>query len=54
MRARLLFTVLALTAAPVIAMAECSGFGHDVVTMSCPDGHTFDTNTKTCLPSVTG
>lgn len=54
MQARLLFTVLALTAAPGLAMAECSGYGHDVVTMSCPEGQTLDVSTQTCTPPTTG
>lgn len=56
MRARLLFTVLALTAAPGLALAGggCSGFEHDQVTMSCPEGQSFDIDTQTCKPPATG
>ena len=54
MRARVLFVALALTAAPGLVFAQCSGGQHDQVTMSCPEGQTFDINTQTCLPPATG
>lgn len=54
MRLRLLFTVVAMTTAPGLAMAMCSGKDHEQVTMSCPDGQTLDATTQTCMPAPTG
>ena len=55
MRARLLVAVIALAATPGLALAMgCSGYGHEEVTMSCPEGQAFDTETRTCKPPATG
>ena len=54
MRVRLLFTVLALTATPGLALAMCSGERHEQANMSCPEGQTLDVSTQTCKAPATG
>jgi hypothetical protein len=52
MSIRTLLAALVLTAAPGLAMAECSwGSAHEV-TMSCSEGTVWDATTQACLPSV--
>lgn len=55
MHARLLIAAIALVATPGLALAMgCSGKSHDEVTMSCPEGLAFDTETRSCKPPATG
>ena len=54
MRVRLLIATLAVAATPGLALAMCSGYGHEKVTMSCPDGQAFDAETSTCKALPTG
>lgn len=54
MRAKVIFAAFALAFTPGLALAACSGYGHDQVTMSCPDGQTFDAATQSCTASPTG
>ncbi len=54
MRVRLLLAATVLAVSPGLALAMCSGYGHEQVTMSCPEGQTFDTATESCKPLPTG
>ncbi|MEM6387172.1 MAG: hypothetical protein AAF718_13145 [Pseudomonadota bacterium] len=54
MRVKLLLATLIVAATPGLALAMCSGYGHDQVTMSCPDGQTFDVTTSSCKATPTG
>ncbi|MEM7752948.1 MAG: carbohydrate-binding module family 14 protein [Pseudomonadota bacterium] len=54
MRVRLLLATLVVAATPGLAMAYCSGGKHDQVTMSCPVGQVFDTETSSCKALPTG
>ena len=54
MRAKLLIAVIALSAAPGLALAKGCSYGHDEVTMSCPEGLSFDAESQTCKPPATG
>ena len=54
MRVKLLLATLVVAATPGLAMAYCSGSKHEQVTMSCPEGQTFDTATETCKALPTG
>lgn len=54
MRMKLLLATLVVAAAPGLAMAQCFGDKHEQVTMSCPEGQTFDTATESCKPLPTG
>lgn len=51
MKARLLIAALLVAGTPGIALAFCSG-SHDQMTMSCPEGQVFDTETQTCTPML--
>lgn len=54
MKTRLLVTITVLFASPVLAQAECFGdHAKEQVTMSCPEGQSFDAATKSCV-SPTG
>ena len=46
--------VLALTALPGLAIAQCSGSHSQQASMSCAEGMTYDAETNTCVPVVTG
>ena len=48
MRVRLLIASLVVAAAPGLAMAMCN-YGHEKVTMSCPEGQTLDVETNSCI-----
>ena len=54
MRVRLLLAALITAATPGLALAMCSGYGHEQVTMSCPEGQSFDAATESCKPLPTG
>ena len=54
MRVKLLLATLVVSATPGLAMAYCSGSKHEQVTMSCPEGQTFDTATESCTATPTG
>ncbi len=54
MRMKLLLATLVVAATPGLALAYCSGSKHEQVTMSCPEGQTFDTATESCKPLPTG
>lgn len=54
MRVKLLLATLVVAATPGLAMAYCSGAKHEQVTMSCPDGQTFDVATESCKLIPTG
>ena len=48
-------TALVLTLLPGLALAQdCSGKAHQDTAMSCAEGHQLDTETGTCVPTVTG
>ena len=47
MKAKMLLATLVFAVAPSLAMAECYG-GHEDVTMSCPEGQSFDQESRTC------
>ena len=51
MKAKLFLTTFVLVAAPAMAIAEGCGFGHykEQITMSCPQGQTFDQDSKSCI-----
>ncbi len=54
MAIRLLLATLVVAAAPGLAMAYCSGSKHEQVTMSCPEGQTYDAASATCKALPTG
>ena len=54
MKIRLLLTALILGIAPGLAAAQCSGYGHQEVTMSCPEGQSYDAASESCKPTPTG
>ncbi|MDJ0639314.1 MAG: adenylosuccinate lyase [Paracoccaceae bacterium] len=54
MKLKLLLTALVLGTAPGLAMAACSGYGHQEATMSCPEGQAYDAATSSCQPTPTG
>ena len=47
MKTAALLATLVLAAAPGAVMAACAG--HDQVTMSCPEGQTFDSESRSCI-----
>lgn len=50
MKAGSLVTVLFLAMMPSLAMAMCfKGHAEEQITMSCPEGQVFDTETKSCI-----
>lgn len=49
MKAKILLVTLVLATAPSLAMAQCMGDHMDQVTMSCPEGQTFDTKSDSCI-----
>ncbi len=50
MKAASIVTVLVLAMMPSLAMAMCfKGHAKEQVTMSCPEGQVFDTETKSCI-----
>ena len=53
MRMKLLLATLVVAATPGLALAMCSGAKHEQVTMSCPEGQTYDAEAAKCL-SPTG
>ncbi|MGR3513790.1 MAG: hypothetical protein ACU0GG_13590 [Paracoccaceae bacterium] len=54
MRVKLLLATLVVAATPGLALAMCSGSKHEQVTMSCPEGQTFDAATESCKLLPTG
>jgi hypothetical protein len=52
MSIKTLLAALVLTAAPGLAMAECSWGSAHQTTMSCAEGTTWDAGTQTCIPVV--
>ncbi|MEM7719534.1 MAG: hypothetical protein AAF222_10035 [Pseudomonadota bacterium] len=54
MRVKLLLATLVVAATPGLALAMCSGYGHDQVTMSCPEGQSFDATSQSCKALPTG
>jgi len=48
MKAKLLVALFVLGIAPTATLAECYG-GHEDVTMSCPEGQSFDPASKSCI-----
>lgn len=55
MKVRLLLATLITAATPGLALAMCSGYGHEQqATMSCPEGQTYDAATQNCTPPATG
>jgi hypothetical protein len=51
MKIRLLLAALAITAAPTLAIAECSwGKAHETTAMSCVEGTSWDAASQTCVP----
>jgi hypothetical protein len=51
MSIKTLLAALVLTAAPGLAMAECSWGAHQV-TMSCAEGMSWDADSQSCVPVV--
>lgn len=54
MRTRLLLAAAVLAALPSLAIAECVGGHSNDIVMSCPEGQTYDADTRTCIPPTTG
>lgn len=53
MKRTLQFAVLALVAAPSVAMAQCYGdHNKEEIVMSCADGTVYDSETRTCVVST--
>jgi hypothetical protein len=52
MSIKTLLAALVLTAAPGLAMADCSWGKSEQVTMSCADGMMWDGESATCVPVV--
>ncbi len=52
MKFKLFITTVVLGMAPGLAMAACSGYGHEDIVMSCPQGQTFDVTSGLCMPTV--
>jgi hypothetical protein len=52
MSIKTLLAALVLTAAPGLAMAECSWGKTERVTMTCAEGTTWDASSATCVPVV--
>jgi hypothetical protein len=51
MKIKMLLAALAMTAAPTLAIAECSwGKAHETTAMSCVEGMTWDAATQACVP----
>lgn len=51
MKIKMLLAALAMTAAPTLAIAECSwGKSHETTAMSCAEGTTWDATAQTCVP----
>lgn len=48
MKAKIVLAFAIIVSAPGLAMATCYG-GHEDVVMSCPQGQSFDPETKTCI-----
>ncbi len=50
MRTGLLATIILLATVPSLAMAQCfKGHAEEEITMSCPEGQAFDTETNSCI-----
>jgi len=54
MRVKLLLATLVVAATPSLALAMCSGYGHDQTAMSCPEGQTYNAATQRCAATPTG
>jgi hypothetical protein len=52
MSIKTLLAALVLTAAPGLAMAECSWGMEHQTTMSCAEGTAWDASTQACVPVV--
>lgn len=52
MSIKTLLAALVLTAAPGLAMAECSWGSAHQTTMSCAEGTMWDASTQACVPVV--
>jgi hypothetical protein len=52
MSIKTLLAALVLTAAPGLAVAECSWGMEHQTTMSCADGTLWDAPSQTCVPVV--
>lgn len=50
MKIKLTLAAIALTMAPSLGMAMCSGDDHAKATMSCADGKVLDSATNSCVP----
>ncbi|MGI1663561.1 carbohydrate-binding module family 14 protein [Palleronia sp. KMU-117] len=51
MKIKLLLAALAISAAPSLAIAQCSaGKAHETTAMSCVEGLTWDAATQACVP----
>ena len=50
MKTKTILCALALTLAPTLSLAECSGMmKRDQTAMSCAEGQVFDANTNSCV-----
>ena len=50
MKAASIVTVLVFAMMPSLAMAMCfKGHAEEQITMSCPEGQVFDTETNSCI-----
>ena len=47
MKTAALLAALVMTLTPSAVLAMCEG--HDEVTMSCPEGQTFDSESRSCI-----
>lgn len=53
MKIKLLLAALALSTAPTLALAACFGdHAKEEVVMSCPEGSSFDADSKTCISTT--
>ena len=49
---KLTLAAFALAVMPGLAMAMCSGYGHDQTAMTCAPGSVYDEDTKNCVPTT--
>ena len=54
MKTKTILCALALSLAPTLSFAACSGMAkHDQTAMSCAEGQVFDAATRTCVDQTT-
>ena len=53
MKLKIALTTAALLAAPSLALAEGCSYGKHKQAMSCAEGSSYDSTSKTCVPATT-